>query len=95
MFSLTSASGREVAASDATMSLIEFCNKGNLEGVKAALQSGADVNTKDDYRRTGLKEAVIYTHNSVVALLLSTPNIDVSQKDNQGKCAFCFGMDKH
>ena len=49
----------EVAASDATMSLIEFCNKGNLEGVKAALQNGTDVNSKDEYGWTG---SVSYTH---------------------------------
>ena len=92
MFSTTSV--REVAGSNATMSLIEFCKKGDLEGVKAALQRGEDVNTKDDAGRTGLMWAVIYNHNSVVALLLNTPNIDVNQKDNQGKCALCCQTEK-
>jgi len=69
------------------MSLVELCEEGDLEGVKAALKSGADVNTKDDYGSTGLMWAMINNHNSVVALLLSTPNINVNQKDNQGKCA--------
>ena len=45
MFTITS---RGQEASDATMSLIEFCKEGNLEGAKAALQSGVDVNTKDE-----------------------------------------------
>ena len=59
------------------MSLFELCRDGNLEGVKAALQSCADVNTKYEYGWTGLMGAVIYSHNLVVDLLLDTPNIDV------------------
>ena len=42
-------SGKQVAASGATMSLVELCRDGDLEGVKAALQSSADVNAKDEY----------------------------------------------
>jgi len=71
------------------MSLIQFCKDGDLEGVKAALQSGADVNTKDGCGWTGLKHAVARNYcecdNSMVALLLSTPNIDVNLKDNNGR----------
>merc|ERR1712130_591908 len=66
------------ASSDATMSLIELCKKGDLEGVKAALQSGHDVNTMDEDGYTGLMRAVFENHNSVVELLLRTPNIDVN-----------------
>jgi len=80
-------SGREVAGSDATMSLIQFCKDGDLERVKAALQRGEDVNTKGEYGSTGLMQAVSWKHNSVVALLLNTPNIDVNLKDNTGRCA--------
>ena len=62
------------------MSLVELCKEGDLEGVKAALQSGIDVNTKDRNGWTGLINAVIYKHNSVVDLLLNTQtNIDVNQ----------------
>jgi len=61
------------------MSLVELCQEGDLEVVKAALKSGADVNTKDKYGHTGLYWAVSFQHNSVVALLLNTPNIDVNQ----------------
>ena len=63
-----------------------------MEGVKAALQSGADVNTEDEFGEIGLMGAVIYNHNSVVALLLNTPNIDVNQKDNQGRCALHWAV---
>ena len=48
------------------MSLVELCAKGNLEEVKAALQRGADVNTKDEHGWTGLMEAVFDNHNSVI-----------------------------
>jgi len=70
--------------SDDTMSLVDLCKKGNLEGVKAALQSGTDVNTTNEYGWTGLMWAVSNGHNSVVDLLLSTPNIDVNTKDEYG-----------
>jgi len=80
-------SGREVAGSNTTMSLIQSCKDGDLEGVKAALQSGDDVNSKYEVGWTGLMVAVSRNHNSVVGLLLKTPNIDVNQKDDDGKCA--------
>ena len=56
------------------MSLVKLCKKGDLEGVKAALQCGGDVNT-DENGWTGLMRAVHKNHNSVVELLLKTPNI--------------------
>ena len=83
--SITSSAGQ--VASDTIMSLVELCRNGNLEGVKAALKSGTNVNTKNDYGQTGLIWAVRNNHNSVVDLLLSTPNIDVNLKDNKGGCA--------
>ena len=77
------------------MSLVELCRFGDLEGVKAALQRGIDVNTKGEYgaygeyglQWTGLMWAVSENHNSVVELLLKTPNIDVNLKDGEGCCA--------
>ena len=72
------------------MSLVELCEDGDLEGVKAALKRGDDVNTKDESGQTGLIWAVRKNHISVVDLLLNTPNIDVNQRDNQGKCALHF-----
>ena len=74
-------------ASEAIMSLIGFCKKGDLEGVKGALQSGVDVNTKSENGETGLMWAVDENHNSVVELLLNTPNIDVNLKSVWGSCA--------
>ena len=89
MFSITS--GRQTEG-DATISLVELCQNGDLEGVKAALQNGADVNTKDEYGWTGLMEAGSYKHNSVVALLLNTPNIYVNLKTEDGTCALHYAV---
>ena len=50
------------------MNLVNLCNKGDLEGVKAALQRGADVNTKGDGGDTGLIWAVRRNLNLVVEL---------------------------
>ena len=36
------------------MSLVKLCRKGDLEGVKAALKRGVDVNTKGEGSQTGL-----------------------------------------
>jgi len=69
------------------MSLIKLCEKGDLKGVKAALKNGADVDEKDKDGYTGLMEAVMNNCNSVVALLLNTPNTDVNLKSDWGSCA--------
>merc|ERR1711971_1155296 len=79
-------------ASGATMSLVELCRYGELEGVKAALQAGADVNTKDKCGATGLIWAVFNNHNSVVDLLLKTPTIGVNWKNDEGWCALHFAV---
>ena len=76
VFSITSR--RQVAASDTTMSLVELCKEGDLEGVKAALQSGADVNSKDEKGITGLMWAVVTKNNEVLKMLLSVPNLNVN-----------------
>ena len=92
------------SGSDPTMSLVELCRYGDLNGeyweygeyaseqqlaaVKAALHRGDDVNSTGEYGWTALMWAVTEKHNSVVELLLKTPNIDVNQKDdNEGCCA--------
>jgi len=94
---ITSITGAGQVESDTTMSLVELCMEGDLEGVKAALQSGADVNTKSEHvwndGWTGLMKAVFLKNNSVVALLLNTPNIDVNQKDNKGACALHWAVE--
>jgi len=72
--------------------LLLSCKNSDLEGVKAALQSGADVNTEHEDGWTGLTLAVHKNHNSVVELLLNTPNIDVNLKDRWGNCALLHAV---
>ena len=48
------------------------------------LQSGVDINSKDEHGWTGLMQAMKF--NSVVEFLLKTPNIEVNQKDIWGLC---------
>ena len=76
------------------MSFVGLCRAGDLEGVEAALQRGTDVNTKSDYGLTGLMHAVRHNCNSVVALLLKTPNIYVNQRDDYRRCALHWAVTK-
>ena len=74
-----------------------------MERVKDALQKGVDVNTKyvqctmdSMYTKwTGLMFAVYKNHNSVVELLLRTPNIDVNLKDDSGRCALHLAVKRN
>ena len=65
-----------------------------MEGVRAALQGGVDVNTKDENGWTGLMLAILFNHNSVVEILLSKPDIDVNLKANDGFCALSWAVFK-
>ena len=58
---------------------IELCRNGDLEGVKAALLAGVDVNTRErgGYERTGLVLALLNNHNNVVQHLLNTEDLNV------------------
>ena len=75
--------------------IVKLCANGDLKGVKAALQSGANVNSWSDSVEdgwTGLMEAVHNHHNSVVAFLLSEPNIDVNWKSEWDNCALFVAL---
>ena len=70
------------------MSLVELCEDGDLEGVKAALKNGVDVNTKDEDGFTGLIWAVRDIDDiDAMKLLLDVPSIDVNIKNNLGESA--------
>ena len=50
---------------------LSSCSDGHLEKVKAALQEGVDINTKDQStNRTGLMKALIFHQNPVARVLL-------------------------
>ena len=70
------------------MSLVELCKMGDLEGVKAALKNGADVNRKDEDGFTGLIWAVRDIDDiDAMKLLLDVPSIDMNIKNNLGESA--------
>ena len=58
--------------------LTHLCSEGDLEGVKAALQSGVDVNSRDALGYTGLMRALWKRHTAVASLLLEQEGIDVN-----------------
>ena len=79
---------------DLNLCFVYLCEQGDLEGVKAALERGADVNATDENGQTGLMLALRNNHNSEVELLLKSPNIDVNQRDIWGSCALHLAVSK-
>ena len=77
------------------MSLIKLCKEGDLEGVKAALQRGADVNTRDNKGQSALHGAVRSSCIDALGLLLSHTNIDVNIVGNDGESAVHHAVDKN
>ena len=72
----------------------DLCLYGMLDGVRAALARGGDVNNKNCSGRTALMGAVSNGHNSVVKLLLEQPGVKVNEKSNHlGETALhCAGL---
>lgn len=64
--------------------LLKFAKEGELNKVKLALQSGADVNTKDSEDITPILWAAAKGHTEVVKLLLSTQGIEINTSDKDG-----------
>ena len=65
----------------------ELCKDGDIEGVQAAIDNGADVNEVDCDGWTGLMRALGSSQNNVVQLLLNQPQIDVNKVDQLGRSA--------
>ena len=75
-----------------------LCLNGDIEGVQAAIDNGADVNEEDDlFGKTGLMWAFYRNHNNVVQLLLNQPQIDVNKVDQQGRSVldWALNLDNH
>ena len=69
------------------------CENGDIEGVQAAIDNGADVNDEDIRGRTGLMRALLNSHrNDVVQLLLNHPKIDINRDDRYGQCALHYAV---
>ena len=67
--------------------LHELCAEGKLDEVRAELERGGDVNSKDSLGSTALMYAVWNGHNSIVKLLLEQPTVKVNEKSNLGETA--------
>ena len=71
-----------------------LCDDGDIEGVRASLQSGLGVNSKTGSKgRTPLMRAIIYEQNALVRFLLENPNIDVNRADLAGETALHHAVD--
>ena len=68
-------------------SFVKLCDAGDIEGVQAAIDNGADVNEANDWGETGLMCALNSGHNNVVQVLLHHPQIDVNKVDHHGRSA--------
>ena len=69
---------------------VNFCFRGYLEGVQAALQGGLDVNTKAWGGKTGLMWALTGRRTAVVRLLLEQAGIDVNISDDDDQTALHY-----
>ena len=69
-----------------------LCQTGNLEGVRAALQRGVDVNRRR-YGWTGLMEALRMRQTAVANLLLQQEGLDVDIVDDYNQPALHFAAE--
>ncbi len=70
----------EAKIPDTGLALINAANKGDSEVVEALLDSGADINARDEQNQTALHKAASRGHNSIVNLLLER-GADVNAKN--------------
>ncbi|EAY11148.1 hypothetical protein TVAG_498420 [Trichomonas vaginalis G3] len=71
--------------------LQQFCEKGNLEGVKFALKH-IDINDRNCFGETPLFEAIEYNHADICEFLCSQPNIDKYAKNNGNETALQYAI---
>ena len=81
---------------DDDMSFAVLCYYGDIEGVQAAIDNGADVNEASEEAsevgETGLMNALCNNHNYVVWVLLQHPQIDINKVDLWGGSALHWAM---
>ena len=69
------------------LSFLRMCENGDIEGVRAYIDEGSDVNEEHHTRSTGLMRALHYRQNNVVELLLNQPEIDLNKVNMCDICA--------
>ena len=67
---------------------------GDIEGVQAAIDNGADVNEENYWGTTGLMWALSNSHNDVVKVLLHQLQIDVNKVDQNGSSTLHWAVMK-
>jgi len=76
-------------AEQAQGALFEAARKGDVEGIKKALDAGADVNAQsgrtEDARATALQLAVLSGNEQAVKALLDVPGVDLTIKGGGGE----------
>ena len=72
--------------------LCRLCKVGDIEGVQAAIDNGADVNEENGLGATGLVCALRHSHNNVVQLLLQHPEININKVDRDGWSALHWAV---
>ena len=83
LVSLTTSCGGNVGTGQSATELHLAVEKGDLEGLKVLLSSGADVNATDDRGRTPLHIAAGYNDVEMIVLLCdSGANLHVRDNDN-------------
>ena len=71
----------------------QLCLDGDIEGVQAAIDNGADVNeAMYYYGGIGLMLALWNGHNNVVQLLLQHPQIDINKVDEDRSSALHWAV---
>jgi ankyrin repeat protein len=75
--------------------LIFSAERGHLQHTKKALHNGANVNTKDYFKRTALMYASGNGSIEIVKLLLHRgAAVGINERDRDGKTAFMFAKEK-
>ncbi len=77
------------ASPAANAALVQACQDNNLEGVRQALQAGADVNTADADGRTALMWAC-FDGREAIALLLLEHKARINEQDAAGRTALMY-----
>ena len=70
---------------------VKLCKHRTLEEVQAALQSGVDVNSRNEDGQTGLMMSLEGMHTEVASLLLEQEGIDINISDYWGNSPLHYG----
>jgi len=73
---------------------MKACSDGDFEAANREIAAGADVNAKDNLGATALHYAVDQGHLEIVRLLISTPNIELDEADEDGNTPLMVALIK-